>query len=335
MKVNLAILICFLSFAPGSATAAEPVTVRAFAEIAVHLEQHAAAQVESLNEAVISAEVNARVVDFAALPGEAVERGQVLLRLNDDSYRIQRESAIARLEMTNAALDMARIRAERARRLSPEQFVSADQLLEAETRLRQAMAEKRAAEQDLAQAELMLERTVIRAPFNGVVSARLIGLGALAAAGTPLIELIALDEIEVVANVAPELIEGLKQAREIHFVYGPQREPVELARVSPVITRSSRQQQVRLTFVGEPAAPGSDGRIAWSDPSPAVPADYVVRRNGVLGVLILDADGSHADFVELPTADAGRPASLDLPADTLLIDQGRMRIQPGDPVRLQ
>ena len=32
-----------------------------------------------------------------------------------------------------AGLDMARLRAERARRLAPEQFVSEDQLLEAET----------------------------------------------------------------------------------------------------------------------------------------------------------------------------------------------------------
>ena len=335
MQMKLAILIYSVSLALGLATAAEPVTVRAFGEIAIHLEQQAAARVESLNEAVISAEVNARVVDFAALPGEAVERGQVLLRLDDDSYRIQRESASARLEAADAALDMARIRAERARRLSPERFVSDDQLLEAETRLRQAVAEKRAAEQDLAQAELMLERTVVRAPFNGVVSARLIGLGALAATGTPLIELIAIDEIEVVANVAPKLVAGLKQAREIRFVSGPHSEPVQLARVSPVISRNSRQQQVRLIFAGEPAAPGSDGRIAWTDPSPAIPADYVVRRNGVLGVLILDGAGSHADFIELPAADAGRPTSVDLPADTLLIDQGRTRIQPGDPVGLQ
>jgi RND family efflux transporter MFP subunit len=334
MKMRLAVVACSLWFAIGS-MAAEPVTVRPLGDVAIQLEQQAAARVESLNEAVISAEVGARVVAFAVRPGDTVDRGALLLELDNDSYRIQSESARARLEMAEAALEMATIRAERARRLAPERFVSDDQLLEAETRLRLATAEKRAAEQELAHTELMLERTVIRAPFDGVVHARLVGLGALAAAGTPLVELIALDEIEVVANVAPELIDGLRQAPEIRFISGPRSWPIRLDRVNPVISRSSRQQQVRLFFVDQPAAPGSDGRIAWRDPSLAVPADFVVRRNNALGVLILDSSGNHAEFVELPAADAGRPAAVDLPANTLLIDQGRRRVQPGDPVRVQ
>jgi RND family efflux transporter MFP subunit len=335
MRILLAISFLSSLLASVAAVAVEPVTVRPFSEIAIALEHQAAAYTESLNEAVISAEITARVMAFEVRPGEVVNRDQILVMLDDDSYRIQHASAVARLEIADAGLEMARIRAERARRLAPDRFVSEDQLLEAETRLRQAQAERSAAEQDLAQAALQLERTAIRAPFNGVVTTRLLGLGALASAGTPLIELIALDEIEVVANLAPGLVASLERAEEVHLAAGSRRWPLRLARVAPVISRGSRQQQVRLVFVGDPAPPGSDGHILWTDSAPALPADYIVRRNGALGVLVFDAAESRADFIELPTADAGRPAAVDLPADTLLIDQGRLRVQPGDQVRRQ
>jgi RND family efflux transporter MFP subunit len=318
-----------------SAFAAEPVTVTPYSDVAIYLERQVAAQVESLNESVLAAEISARVSNIEVRPGQDVEVGQLLLRLDAESFLIGRDVARARLEIAAAGLDMARLRAERARRLAPEKFVSEDQLLEAETRLRQAEAEVQVAEQDLANAELMLRRTEIRAPFAGVVSARLIGLGSLASPGTPLLELIARDQLEVVASVAPERIAGLEQASGMVFETGEQSRSVELARVSGVISGSSRSIEARFVFTDEPVRPGSEGRIRWSDPRPALPADYIVLRNGELGVLVLDEDQRTAGFIRLPGADAGRPHQVDLPSGTLLIDTGRQRIQPGDSVRLQ
>jgi RND family efflux transporter MFP subunit len=329
-------LLCGLL--PALASAAEPVTVKPWSEVAVYLDRQAAARVESLNEAVLASEINARVLEIPVRPGQTVKRGESLLRLDDESYVIQLESATARLEMADAALDMARLRAERARRLVPERFVSEDELLEAETRLRQARAERSVAEYELATAELMLARTEIRAPFAGVVSRRLIGLGSLAAPGTPMLELIALDELEVIAGIPPEQVAGLERADSIAFVGGDQTRgdqgrPVEIARVAPVIDRATRNREARLVFVDSPAPPGSEGRIRWADPRPALPANYIVQREGELGVLVLEDDGQTVGFVPLPQADAGRPAAVDLAPETLLIDDGRRRVQPGDRVQ--
>src|SRR6056297_679649 len=112
MKKILCILLLF--WLSASAFAAEPVTVRSFSDLAVFLDRQAAATAASLDEVVLAAEVSARVVALGALPGQNVSKGDLLVELDDLEYRIGLDSAEARLAMTQAGLDLARIRAERA-----------------------------------------------------------------------------------------------------------------------------------------------------------------------------------------------------------------------------
>ncbi len=322
-----------LALWPALGSASETVTVQPFSEIAIFLDRQAAASVASLNGGILAAEVSARVVAAPALPGQTVAAGELLVQLDDAEYQINLSSAEARLSVAEAALDMAKIRAERARRLAPEQFVSEDQLLEAETNLRLAEAEKAAALAERARAELLLARTRITAPFAGVVTQRLVSLGTLAAPGTPLLELLASKGLEVNAMIPPAQAEGLKQAESVVFESGEREWAVQLARLAPVVDPASRAQQARLVFSGEGAPPGTEGRIRWTDPRRALPGDYVVQRNQRLGVLLLSSQRGEAEFLPLPGADAGRPyLAHQLDADTLLIAEGRRRLQPGDAV---
>lgn len=318
---------------PLLAVAAEPVSVRPFSDVAIQLDRQAAATAASLDEVVLAAEISARVSRLRALPGQTVEAGQTLVELDDAEYRIGMASAQARLDVAEAALEMARIRAERARRLAPDSFVSEDQLLEAETNLNRAEAERAAARSDVERAELMLARTRIAAPFAGAVTRRLVSPGTLAAPGTPLLELVATTGIEVSATIPPDQVDGLAAADTIAFESEGQRWPVRLARITPVIDSSSRGREARLVFIEASAPSGSEGRLRWTDPRPALPGDFVLQRDGALGVMLLDEDENVALFRPLPGADAGRPHQpADLAPDALLIDQGRRRVQPGEQV---
>ncbi len=330
------LLTCLaLALAPAMLHATESVTVRSFAEVAVLMERQAAAGVESLDDITLAAEISARVGEISARPGQTVSAGDLLVRLDDAEYQIRRDAARARLAMAEAASDMARIRAERARRLAPERFVSEDQLLEAETNLRLREAELAAARNEVEQAELMLTRTRIHAPFGGVVTRRVVGVGTLAAPGTALLQMITTDDLEVSASLPPEQIPGLVAAEAIHFESGGRRWPVRIERVAPVISTATRGQQVRLVFTGQTAPVGSEGRIRWTDPRPALPGDFILQRDGRLGVLMLGDDGATVMFHPLPGADAGRPyLAEDLAPEARLIDDGRRRVQPGQRVSI-
>jgi RND family efflux transporter MFP subunit len=330
-------LLAFLT--PVSAQPTQAVSVVRFDDLARSQPRDASASVESLDQAIVSAEVAARVLDVPVFVGETVAAGQLLVELDPADYDLAKQAAQARLDVATAGLDMARLRAERARRLAPDQFVSEDQLLEAETRLRQAQAERASAAVELERAELMLSRTRVVSPYAAVVQSRLIGAGALAAPGTPLVELVAIERLEVSSGIATALIDGLFQSSAIEFVDGGNRYPVRLLRISPLISPGARQREVRFEFSEAAPPPGSQGRVAWVDPRPVLPADYVVLRDGELGVLLVDSDlavGAAATvrWQPLPEADAGRPVQVDLPPDALVIAEGRHRVQPGESVRI-
>jgi len=334
----IAILLAFM--VPLSAQDAESVNVIRFGDLARMQPRDASARVESLDQAVIAAELAARVLEVPVGVGEVLEAGQVVVELDPADYELAKRAAEARLEVASAGQDMARLRAERARRLAPDQFVSEDQLLEAETRLRQAQAERAAAEVELERAELMLSRTQVVSPYPAVVQARLIGTGALAAPGTPLVELVATERLEVSSGIANALIDGLVASESVDFSDGDRSYSLRILRVSPLVSPGARQREVRFEFIGTPPPPGSQGRVRWIDPRPLLPADYVVMRDGELGVLFVDSDrvpGSTAvvRWQPLPDADAGRPVQVDLPLDALLIADGRYRVQPEESVRIE
>ena len=58
-----------------------------------------------------------------------------------------------------------------------------------------------------------------------------------------------------------------------------------------------------------------------------LPSNLISRRNGVLGVFVLDA--GKARFEPLPGAQEGRPAQSMLPASSRVITLGRERLQDG------
>jgi HlyD family secretion protein len=143
-----------------------------------------AGTVSTRNRASLSPEIGGRVVELNVREGDRVPRGHVLLRLYDGDYR-------ARVELQERSLETARVtrresclRAEQAQRdlerlsrLAEDELVSPERLEQAEN-LRdvsaaacdRADAQVGQAEAALGLARVDLEKTVLRAPFDGIVA---------------------------------------------------------------------------------------------------------------------------------------------------------------------
>ncbi len=151
------------------------------------------------NRAVrVRAEVAGRVDAVLAERGSPVARGEVILRLVEDDRG-------QRVEEARALLEQRRQEYEAARRLRERD-------LQSPVALATALAELRAAERMLRQAELDLERTEVRAPFDGVLNERMVEEGDFVSVGDPLAHVLDLDPLLVVGEVletqAPLVPEG-------------------------------------------------------------------------------------------------------------------------------
>ena len=143
-----------------------------------------AGTVKARQRAHLSPEIGGRVVSLNYRKGDRVKGGEIILRLNDSSQRAalllaQRDHTVAKVQREKACLEAERARREyqRNKKLSAKQFVSEDfleklhstsQTTDAACRAARATIDR--AQAAINEAEAELEKTVMRAPFDGVIA---------------------------------------------------------------------------------------------------------------------------------------------------------------------
>ncbi|MGF7184608.1 multidrug efflux pump subunit AcrA (membrane-fusion protein) [Desulfitispora alkaliphila] len=194
-----------------------------------------------------------QVLEIPVQVGQQVNRGDVLMRLDDEDMALALASARAGLATAEANLasaeagvreeELTQVRAayedakriyERMERLYEEEAISLRQLEEAELGLLQAetnleMAEKGAREEDLEAARAQVEQTraevnraesalrnaVITAPIAGRVASISVEVGEMAGSGGPVMRLVSVDSVEVEVNLPESYVNNIKQGDEV------------------------------------------------------------------------------------------------------------------------
>lgn len=160
-------------------------------------------QIEAVQSIELRPEVDGRLVEIFMREGGEVVRGAPLFKIDDAELRAQ----VARLE---AERDRALQALERTRRLI-EQNASSEADLEA------AEANARSTQAQLDLQQVRLDRTVVRAPFSGLVGARLVSLGDYVTSSTRLVTLQTVDPQRAVFQIPERYAQRLKLGQEVTF----------------------------------------------------------------------------------------------------------------------
>jgi len=157
--------------------------------------------VEAVRQSTVAAQVPGRIVEVRVDAGRSVVRGQVLARI--DEREAAQAVAASQAQRARAEADLAnsRVNYERTLRLVEQKFVSEAALDKARADYKSARAQSEAARAGALQAGAAKSHTVITAPFSGVVSARLVQVGEMAAPGREVVTLYDPTRLRVVANI--------------------------------------------------------------------------------------------------------------------------------------
>ena len=232
---------------------AEPVLVLDFTDRIT-----ATGEMRARNHADIAAEVDGRVTELLVEEGAAVEAGAPILELDPARRELELAAARARLSEATANLGNQSREVARRRELRRNDIASKSAFDKAETELRLAEARAAAARAELGVAERALAEATVRAPFAGMLVERKVSLGEYVQMGTPLVELVSLDPIEVVFNVAEVDSARVHRGQRVKVRVAPYPEEdfdavVEV--VSPTIDPRSRTLRVKASVANE------DGRL--------------------------------------------------------------------------
>lgn len=184
----------------------------------VQLKVNTHGTITASTETRLAAEVQGRIIEVSPqfVAGGFLRKGDVLLKIDDLQYRTAVARAQASVAAAKTRLAEEQGRAEVAyqdwlRRNSDRQrSASAHQLALRKPQIAAAEAELQAAKSDLAHARENLARTIVTAPYDGLLRERSADLGQHLSMGQEIGRLFATDKLEVRLPIAEHRIHSLQ-----------------------------------------------------------------------------------------------------------------------------
>jgi membrane fusion protein, multidrug efflux system len=301
--------------------------------------------IEAERAATVRAELPAAVMETFAEPGQRVAAGQVIARLDNIAIRDASLSAQAAVATADNAYDIAKRELERAEALEKAGAIAIRDLerarngeLGARTQLANARAMNSSAQSQLA-------KTLLRAPFNGVISARQVNAGDVVSPGKEVFTVVDPTTLRLEASVPAEALSSVRVGLPVEFSvagYGTQRFTGRVSRVNPTADPATRQVRIIATIPnsGQALVGGlfAEGRVASETrTAPVVPINAVDERGVRPSVMRIKNGKVEKVEIELGLRDAQtemvEARTGIVPGDTVLLGTAR-GLTPGTPVRV-
>jgi RND family efflux transporter MFP subunit len=242
--------------------------------------------VEPERRADLRAEVPAVVLAVLKENGDPVKKGDLLVRLDQTSIRDSLMSAEASMSAAAQAYEQAQRQLERMQKLRETGVVSAQQVEDVEIRRNTAQSDREAARSRVVTARQQLERTEVRAPFDGIVSDRKVSAGDTAQIGKELLKVIDPSSLRFEGFVSADSVGEVKAGQHVWFrIHGFENREFAgvIMRVNPAANATTRQVEVLVAFEDAKQQPNvaglyAEGRVETrSTAALSLPAASVVR----------------------------------------------------------
>ncbi len=344
-----------------------PVPVVSVKKVEVQGKVHGPGTVQSKVPVTASAKITGILEKLYADQGDQVQKGQLLAELDAVELRAremaaqaaknraQRDLARAQADMIKAQanLGLAQSNYQRDLEVFKPGYISKAafdttkaQLRVAESEVAATKATMTALEASVKQAEsethaaaALHNYTRILAPMDGLITVRKAEIGNIIAPGTPIFQLVNLDQIWVAAWIdetqVAQLREGQKAAIKLRSGRTFQGEVVRLNKEADTVTREL-EVNVKFAQLPEPLVIGEEAEVdiaTGQQTATAVPLSAIISRNGIKGVLVADKGLARFQKISTGLQDGNKIAVLEGLKERELVVINPTGIEPGKQIR--
>jgi RND family efflux transporter MFP subunit len=292
------------------AQAAVPFTTAPVAYREVDQTYDAEALVEAVNQSTVAAQIAGRIVQINFDVGDYVKQGQVIMRIDASQVSQALAGSKAQVAQAQAGLQNARATYERTRQLFAQKFVSQAALDKALAEYRAAQAQAQASLAGAGAAATTQSFATIVAPYSGIVAARHVELGEMAAPGKPLMTGFDPKDLRVVADIPQYRLAEVRAATRTMVEIPSLNKWVQATGITvlPAADVKTHTTRVRIDLPQNmrDVIPGIYARAHFAvgkTKKLLVPAAAVVRRSEVTAVYVVDKEVVHFRQIRL-----GEPA---------------------------
>lgn len=264
-----------------------------------------AGTVRSKTASTLAANVVGTVIRVAVAEGDRVRAGDVLVEIDAREPRAQAERVRAGRDELERAIEAAVANAQLAQStfrrfeaLRERGSASQQEYDEARARYTAAQAEvarlnasRQGARAAVTQATAVLGFSSVRAPANGVVTARFVDPGAQAAPGVPLIAVEEEHATRVDANVPENIVVSANGPAIVEA--GNRRLDARVVRTQPSVDATARTALVQLELA-QPLRAGTYVRVSFpigERSALVIPATAIVRHGQLASVFVIGQNG--------------------------------------------
>ena len=194
-------------------------------------------------QAQLSSQAGGQVEEVTVEPGDRVRAGDLLVQVDVETLTIELDLARSNAAATQAQLELAEAQLGRAEELRERGVATSSTLDEARSNVQGLRASLRAQQDQVRAAELRLANATLRAPFDGIVSARAVDPGQYVGVGAPLVTIVDLSTVEMEANAPVAAGSVLRPGQPVEVTVDSleQRDfPGVVTRINPVASEGTR-----------------------------------------------------------------------------------------------
>ncbi len=258
---------------------------------------------EAVRQNTIGSDANGKIIKLNVEEGDKVSQGQIIAKVDDEMLQLQLQNAEVSIE--GQKNDDGRYS-----NLAKENAVPGVQVEKTKLGLRSAEIQKR-------QIQKQLKSTNITAPFSGVITKKMVDLGSVIGAGSPLVEITDISSLKLTVSVPERDILKFKLNQEVSVsadIYGKRMFDGKVTNVSVQadkshnfkvqITVKNAQQELMAGMYGSVSLNNSKSITALSIPRKALvgssknPQVYVIK-NGKSILTSFNAGTSDGEFIEV------------------------------------
>ena len=286
---------------------------------------NASGYVVAQRKASVASKITGRLVYLAVEEGNRVKQGDVIARLESEDALAAKDQAQAevkaaqyRLDQAAAELENATLMYHRNKKLAADGYIAQSDFDSADARFKQARAgvdafkaALRSGQAALRSAEVMLDYSCLRAPFDAVVLTKnadigdiVTPLGAAANAKASVVDLADMKSLQVEVDVSESNIENVRQGQpcEISLDALPsERFPGKVHIIIPTADRTKASIMVKVAFdeLNSRILPEMSAKVAFlsrevtdeeKNPVTVLPASAIVLSNGQAVVYKVSGD---------------------------------------------
>ena len=270
----------------------------------------------------LSAQVSGDILTVSGREGDMFKKGSILVTLEQDSIQAQRDSAYAEIASANEALRNAGVQYSQSI-VSPNSggmlggvpgmfSMFTDPMLKMSgqgnpefdkfanrtsryTSYQQAKNKLIQAENNLKQIESRLKDANVRAPFDGVITAKSINVGDIVQSGQMLLKFANIKDLQVEVNIPSRLVRSLKLDTNYRIKLDIANIVVDakLAQIYPIADNAKHSVKVKFDLpLNVPVLPGAYAEVEIFETdsgvlTPIVPESAIMWRSSLPSVFII------------------------------------------------